>query len=268
VFPVPGTLALFYTFGLLGWATRRLRPSPDLDRWLTQSSLLWLLALAEVVFQRKFWGYQYHVTLLPLSALAAAGFERSRLLLRARFSARGALLCSSALALVLTLGYVQRCQRYFVQHPVLGAWLGSSTRADLERTYRWGRNVYDYESDQLVSAHIARITRPSDRIFVWSFEPILYFLAQRAPASRFLYDYPLHVPGSALNERYQEQLLSDLTAHPPAIFVVRRDDRNELEALDSMSQLAAMPGLAAYLAASYTPAWTLGDFVGYMRQSR
>jgi len=74
LFPGPRVLALFYVLGLFAFvsrATGKLRASAALDRWLAQSSVLWLLAICEVILQRKFWAYHYQVTLLPLSAIAA-----------------------------------------------------------------------------------------------------------------------------------------------------------------------------------------------------
>ena len=111
-------------------------------------------------------------------------------------------------------------------------------------------------------------TRPDDRIFVWGFEPGIYVFAERRPATRFFYDYPLMPRFTAVHERYVAQLMADLEAHPPALILVVSGDANDIEDADSVTQLLRMPALHALVAARYEPAWRQGDFWVLRRRAR
>jgi hypothetical protein len=267
VFPAPSTLLVFYAFALvaaISWA-RSKAGRADAD-WLKLSLCLWLLAFTQVLIQRKFWAYHYQVVLLPLAACAACGFERGASILARRVGERRAVLICVAAALLLSLGYARRCIRYIDQHALLDALPGRVPGERFYRSYTWGAHVYDYALDRMVSAHVESSTRSTDRILVWTFEPLIYFLSERKPATRFLFDYPLTQPDSALHAQHVRLLMQDIQAHPPALFLVRSDDRNSLEVQDSATQLAAIPVLADYVAAHYVAGWSAGDFVGLLRK--
>jgi len=268
LFPSGTTLLVFYVFALvalLSWAKSAARDAAD--RWLELGAFLWLLAFIQVLIQRKFWAYHYHVMLLPLAASAAVGFQRCLDAAAQRSSRRRATLICTAAALLLSFGYIQRCVRYADRHALLAAISGRLPRERFYLTYTWGTHVYDYALDRMISAHVKSSTRSTDRILIWTFEPLIYFLSERKPASRFLFDYPLTQPNSRLHAAYIRALMQDIQAHPPALFLVRSNDRNGIEAQDSATQLAAIPVLADYVAAHYVPAWAAGDFVGMLRKA-
>ena len=50
----------------------------------------------------------------------------------------------------------------------------------------------------------------------------MYFLAERTPASRFLYNFPLY--GEYALEKHREQLIADLERNVPRYFLVASHD--------------------------------------------
>jgi 4-amino-4-deoxy-L-arabinose transferase-like glycosyltransferase len=65
-----------------------------------------------------------------------------------------------------------------------------------------------------VAAYVVEHVPPEQPIFVWAAEPEVYFLANRRPASRFVYDYPLdQLPGA------RQQLLETLRRAPPPLMI-------------------------------------------------
>ena len=71
-----------------------------------------------------------------------------------------------------------------------------------------------------VAGYVARRGPPGQPIFVWAAEPEIYYLAQRRPATRFVYDYPLdRLPGA------REQALGALRAAPPPLIITYHDVR-------------------------------------------
>ncbi len=71
-----------------------------------------------------------------------------------------------------------------------------------------------------VAGYVRQHVGPDQRIFVWAAEPEIYYLAERAPATRFVYYYPVErLPGG------QEQLMNALRADPPPLIITYHDAR-------------------------------------------
>lgn len=73
---------------------------------------------------------------------------------------------------------------------------------------------YYFGPAEQVATYIKRVTKPDERIFVWASEPEIYLLAERRPASRFIFDYPLRLLPEA-----QAKLQHDLALQPPALII-------------------------------------------------
>lgn len=179
--------------------------------------------LAGVTMQAKFFPYHYGAT-WPLTALVAGfGFEK----LYRRLERRGAL-GAGAFAVLFALScygrsgtkdtldsFMTRCRKRVVV--ALG---GLRDQATLD----YLATVADVNAgDNRGAAEHLRAKVPVGRtVFVWGFEPVIYDLADRRPASRFLYNVPQRVPWAKAGMR--EILLRDLAAHPPAAVVVEHRD--------------------------------------------
>jgi hypothetical protein len=67
---------------------------------------------------------------------------------------------------------------------------------------------------QSVADFVRATTMPHETIFIWASEPEIYLLAERQPASRFIYDYPLQLLPEA-----REELTRDLASRPPTLMI-------------------------------------------------
>ena len=111
----------------------------------------------------------------------------------------------------------------------------------------WG----DYEE---AAAIIDSTTRPDDPIFVWGAESVIYWLANRHPASHFVHDFPPRANWDQAQSR--DTLMRELEAAHPAVIVVEAGDfapdivGNKM---DSMQSLHAFPRLNYYLSRYFTP---------------
>ena len=283
----PGELALLYLFSgvavaghliEIGGVSRRARAEASAsrtarDRLLAAGLLLWVLAVAQVVLQGKFWIYHYHVVLLPLVITSALGVEW----LAQRLGELGPIRRVSRLAAASLVGLISIAllwphasllRQYVELHRMGPYWRGESSRQEYLATYRWGAaGDYDAAENEAVAARVARETQPDDSIFVWGFEPSVYRLSGRAPASRFLYDYPLMPEFEGVHQRHVELLMQDLEASKPVLVLVLHRDQNDLETRDSAAQLRALPALHSLLAREYRAAWRLGDFSALRRRA-
>ena len=180
----------------------------DVRRYQRQIALWMGLSFLAVAAGARFFP-RYYFQLLPALALAAgAGW--------AALWQRGSRLGTGLLALSLLVPAVRFGRA--------NLWLA------LGRSWTWHDTAIDADSRR-AAAHIARLSGPAKRIFVWGFRPEIYFYARRIGASRFLESQPLtgvladrHLQRSDpfLPERaghYRLELARELGDRPPAVIV-------------------------------------------------
>jgi len=130
-------------------------------------------------------------------------------------------------------------------------------------TYLWGGSDFDYAETLEAARQVGLSSSQDESVFVWGFEPSIYWLAQRRPATRFFYDYPLSRRFGEVAALYELQLLRDLEVHAPAVVVVVARDANDLELKSSKEQLKEHPRIQDWLERNYQIRWRVGDFMGY-----
>lgn len=116
-------------------------------------------------------------------------------------------------------------------------------------------------ADRNVALELKARTRSDAPVFVWGFEPVIYWLAGRAPASRFIYDVPQRTRWQ--RARARQDLMHDLAMHPPAAIVVQHNDVFPMvtgDTLDSHRALATFPELDRMLDTRYELVKTIEDF--------
>jgi hypothetical protein len=120
-------------------------------------------------------------------------------------------------------------------------------------------------SNRRVASWIAQNTKPDQAVFIWGFEPIIYDLAGRPSASRYIYNVPQRV---AWGQKHRAQLMADLSNNPPAVFVVERLDTMVHvtgNTLDSVHALLQFPELVTFLHSHYRPGPRFGDLTLFVR---
>jgi hypothetical protein len=224
--------------------------------------------IAGVVMQAKFFPYHWGAT-WPLTALLAAlGFHRvwERL---APLGPLGVLACFAGVAGITWFRSASTdLDRTFGQRSLDRLAIFTHSPRDLAAVDHLA-SVADVNAgaNREVAAFLeARV--PADRkVFVWGFEPVIYDLADRAPATRYLYDVPQRVAWAKARER--EILMRDLEVGRPAAIVVEHRDVFPMvtgDAIDSADTLRDFPALAGLIAARYELATTIEDFDVYLEQ--
>jgi hypothetical protein len=192
-------------------------------RWLALFLGVIAIQIVGVIMQAKYFPYHYGAT-WPITAFVAAfGFEK----LRRRFEGWGRLGAALFVAALIAscLGrsgtkdteesFFKRCLRR-----VAVARGGFRDRFALDRL----STVADVNAaDNRAVADYLRERVPPDRpVLVWGFEPVIYDMADRRPATRFLYNVPQRVSWSKAPMR--ATLLRDLAESRPAAVVVEHND--------------------------------------------
>jgi len=218
--------------------------------------------LAGVVLQGKFFTYHY-ATALVLTSLPA-GWGYWQLLERARRS------WVAAMALVATIVLIAlpdapvlatRAAFWSRSQARLQAWRQPEERQAL-RDRLYSAPDYDAAAIRAVADWIQTNSSPGATIFVWGFEPFLYELADRQPASRWIYNIPQRVAWS--REVARAELMHDLQEKRPEIIVVQEGDVMPWvtgNALDSGAALGDFPELVSLLQSSYDVEGAIATFL-------
>jgi len=226
------------------------------------------LQLLGVALQGKFFPYHY-AACWPLTALLAGlGWWQAWQLARARkpwaWALFGLVLVGGAAAHTATRdvhgSFWRRSARRLRIH-VLGvddppAADGLATVADVNA----GAN-------RRMAAELRRRVAAHESVYVWGFEPVLYSLSGRRPASRFIYNVPQRVSWSAAAAR--AALMADLRRDPPAAIVVVSHDALPMvtgDMADSARVLVDFDALDELLAQDFGKVKQIEDLALYVRR--
>jgi hypothetical protein len=222
-----------------------------------------LVQLCGVALQAKFFPYHYGATIPLLAWLGSIGLYK--LWLRARRQALTVVIFLSAtFALVAMRTGVRDIPGTFWERSVLRTQyaLGRSemsSRAELDaELYRAAD--FNLAADRLVGEVIERSTPPGARVFVWGFEPAIYWFAQRPIASRFIYNVPQRATWQ--REYARRSLLQELQTLPDLIVVQHNDVFPFVtgDTLDSALALNQFPELADLITENYVLSVSVEDF--------
>lgn len=224
-----------------------------------------------IAMQAKFFEYHYAATIPLLAFLAGLGWAK----LWWTAQARGVI---SVLSFLLALLYAaiiapavqdlpgtpwQRTLRrlYFLRH-----FRAPLAREQLDNAIARAAS-FDLQADRDVAHWIKGQTGPDDTVLVWGFEPAIYWLAERRPASRFIYNIPQRSPWQQVRAR--QWFMDDIRQNRPEVVVVQHSDlfpgvtgHNT----DSANDLEDFPEFADWLNHNYRPAGYRYNFEYFRRQ--
>ncbi len=223
------------------------------------------LQLVGVAVQAKFFPYHYG-SALPLTALIAAwGFWKlwtTAPRTTAGILAAGMLVCllreSGSAAAWAPYSFWERSQLR------LAALLDPSIREETnDRLYSSG-DVSARANRKLAEWLLAN--SPADEpVYIWGFEPAIYQMAQRRPASRYVYNVAQRAPW--LRAESRRILLGELDRSPPAVIIVEHSDVIPWvtgDNLDSAAALQDFPELTALIRDRYQMATRIEKFDLYI----
>jgi 4-amino-4-deoxy-L-arabinose transferase-like glycosyltransferase len=248
---------------LLGAADILRDPGSTRGRWLSPA---WAaVMLLSVWAQLKFHPYHWLPMLPPMGLLAGHGIALlHRLTSPSEGPHRGRALTAILLLLAGTLlasGYAAH-----FRGPLAYATGRMSQLSYFRRFGSYGEGDFSFVADAQVASYLRGATDPGDPIFIWGFEPLVYFLADRPPASRFITLQPLVSPWSP--PQWQDQLIADLERERARCILVLHNDVFPWvtgSTLDSAGQLARYPALERLLATDYQLDRRIEHFDVYVR---
>src|SRR5690606_18973042 len=179
-----------------------------------------------IAMQGKFFQYHYGATLPLLAFVAGLGWYK----LWRRCLGQGSGAWLAFIAFVLIVASMRQAvrdvphgfwERSTIRLKYLAGFSSLRSRAALDEELYYVAD-YNLGANLRVAEAVAERTQPDDHVYVWGFEPSIYWLSERAPASRFIYNVPQR---AQWQQRHARQLLiKELQAVPPAIVVVQQND--------------------------------------------
>jgi hypothetical protein len=270
-FPIPSALApAFFSIGpiCLGLSFICLLALPSAYRSMQSILLPWLLAVVlQCILQGKFYDYHF-IALLPPISLGASViifglcFPLQRLLLAG---------CAGVnLSFVLLLATFQHIGLWHIYEQVGQTVQGKLSLENFQVSVAFGcyncKADHSFKANLEVAREIIRKTESAQAVLIVGFEPAIYFLSQRVPATSLLYSFPLYP--SFNNWGLRERLMREITTYPPAMIVVARHDAIPWVTgsnMDSRQLVDDFQEFRNYLIAHYQKYSELEDFLLYGR---
>jgi hypothetical protein len=227
--------------------------------------------VAGIAMQGKFFAYHYGATLPLISLLGGLGlYKLWRKCLTGGLG--GALAFFSFVAVAVPMRYAVRdlpqflWERSFIRLHYLLRLSPYDSREAMDQQLSYVAD-YDLMADRMVAREVRAHTRREDKVYVWGFEPAIYWLSGREPSSRFVYNVPQRSPWQMQYAR--RELMADLARNPPAMVIVQTRDVFPSvtgDALDSKDSLPSFPELAQLIDSNYAFSKKIEDFEIYARK--
>jgi hypothetical protein len=214
----------------------------------------WLLvAFVSTFSQGKFFIYHY-LPFLPVAAIA--GGLAGDLLLTGLGRARLPAAVTLAVMLFTVAGFTGRGAALIrilsVRKTVRDYWT-----SDLHNM----ASDFSLHDDVGLADYLRASTLPADRVFIWGYEPAVYFLARRGTVTRFLYNFPMIAGYDP--QRFRNEFMQSFVRDPSEVFVVEHHDATPWATgsnMDSYAFLNGFPALLNFLQSAYHPDTTVGRF--------
>ncbi len=230
------------------------------------------IQIAGVAMQGKFFPYHYAASLQLIAFLAGIGlYKLWRRCMGGGFG--GVLAWMSFVAIAINMRTASRdlpqdfSDRALMRLKYAFRVAPFKSREAIDRDLGWVAD-FNLSADRDVGLEVRSRTRSTDPIFVWGFEPAIYWFAERAPASRFVYDVPQRCEWQQSYAR--NLLMRELTEHRPAMVIVQHNDVFPSvtgHLLDSHDELPGFPELKDLIDGDYEFVKRIEDFDLYQRKT-
>ncbi len=228
--------------------------------------------VAGIAMQGKFFAYHYGATLPLIAFLGGLGLYKlwRRCIVG---GLGGAIAFFSFVAVAVPMRYAVRdlpqyfWERNLIRMQYLLRMPPYDSREEMDEELAYVAD-YNLAADRQVAREVRARSRPDQPVFVWGFEPAIYWLADREPSTRFIYNVAQRSPWEAKYAR--SELMKELHQSPPSVVVVQARDVFPTvtgNSLDSRDSLPDFPELQRWLQDGYTLVRRVEDFDVYVPET-
>lgn len=246
----PATLLLFPLSSWhdpLAWPVMTVALLASIGLWRSgwQGAAVLAVSWLSIAAQRHFYIYHY----LPFfGALAVVAGEGMAVLLAAQ---------RWRLFLLTFVIIMQTPFVLLIAKNALPFWQGQQVAAAVAEP-----EGFSYLLTRRAADKVAELTTPEDRVYLWGYDALIFFLSHRQSASRYGFSYPLRVGDPAVR---RAEVMGGLELQPPKLVVVQTADSNSLLEATSAEALPEFAALAAFIGQNYSEVWRNDGFVIYQR---
>ena len=180
----------------------------------------WILSsIISLIIQWKFYYYHFLVIIPPISMGAVYGLSQLKNLFK------GKKIVYRIILLVFICGFsIFGFKPYIGNYDTLFSYLSGSE--DLKSVYI--KNGFTSDSVFMISKTLKAVdivkqnSSINDGIFVWGFDPLIYYLSERKCISRFIYNFPLLWKGE--NSAFRKEFIDEISRQEPKLIVVAAND--------------------------------------------
>jgi len=212
-----------------------------------------------IALQAKFFAYHFGAILPFTSLLAAWGFWK----LWMRVAGKWLLVAGFLLMIVWQMEDKEILTRSILRlHALINREAGTHINDKLHTKFDVNAGA-----NRLAAQWLSEKTPKNLPIYIWGFEPVIYDLAHRSPASKYIYNVPQRTAwGKAVARK---TLMQELALIPPsAIVIVHRDQLPWVTGnqLDSAEEIKGFPELIAFIRNSYEYKVSFEDLDIYVKK--
>ncbi|HWA07538.1 MAG TPA: glycosyltransferase family 39 protein [Ignavibacteria bacterium] len=223
---------------------------------------VWIFSsLFSLIIQWKFYYYHFLVIIPALSTGAVYGLSQVKVILK-----RKSLLYKLAVSAFTAGLCVFAVKPYLTSYPVLFSYLSGSE--NLESVYIkngfTNDSVFMMEKTLKATEIVKNETGIDDGIYVWGFDPLIYYLSGRKCVSRFIYNFPLLWKGE--NSSFKREFLNEIEKRNPELIIVAENDPLYFISgydEDSKKLIKRFPEFDSFLSSKYDFFANAGDYEVY-----
>ena len=236
----------------------RARKEPETALWLFWLAAAW----GAIVMNGRYFHYYFIQIAPPLALLSACLLDHCINTMKTRISRVPAVIALAVCLLLLGLDIQKvrlnlRPDRQFALGQI----------AEQEFYGRFATGDFSFLANLYLAAYLREKTAPEDSIYIFGFEPLVYFLAERRPASRYIFNDPVTVPYTKEEKREAgiREILTDMESRRAAYLVIVAGDANAVDPTDSFEFFENTPSFKDYVDTRYALARSAGRFHIYKR---
>lgn len=221
------------------------------------------------------WLFYYHFVILipPLTLLTSYGFFQ----LFDRLPSQGRKAHQMIRSLILylfipflLLEFLFAYYHSYVSTGIISALIGVE-KVNAEEIYSRYRvqeytiTDFSFREDYRLAHYLKAHTNEGEKIFIWGWESLVYFLSEIEPTSRFIFIYPLIQSNLNIREGTRKILWAEFQEKEPQYFIVAKDDQNPIDEIGSERRLAFFPEIEELLKCKYVKEKETERFIIYRR---
>ena len=124
---------------------------------------------------------------------------------------------------------------------------------------------FSFREDYRLAHYLKAHTNEGEKIFIWGWESLVYFLSEIEPTSRFIFIYPLIQSNLNIREGTRKILWAEFQEKEPQYFIVAKNDQNPIDEIGSERRLAFFPEIEELLKCKYVKEKETERFIIYRR---